>query len=609
MRILHVGKYFAPVPGGMERFLEDLAAAQRRAGHDVQVLVHAEPGQAASGDPSWLLRCPTWFRLVFAPISPAFPFWLQRILRDFRPDVVHLHLPNPSAFWLLLLPTARALPCVVHWHSDVEPSRFRWSLRLLYPHFRILERALLERADLIIATSPQYLDGSVPLREWRHKCRVVPLGVAPERLPEVVEADADDLWPGGGLRLLSIGRLTYYKGFETLLRAVTGMPGVQLVIVGEGEDRPVLERLLTDAGNPPSIQLPGRLDDRTCQRLLASCDIFCLPSRERTEAFGIVLMEAMRYGRPVLASRLPASGVSWLVREGENGYLVAVDDVNAWREALTALAADRDARIRLGAAGYLRYQFDLDITDVAGDIEGLYGRIVAEGSGAPARTQEQGPLIVIPAYNEAASIGQVVGELFARGFADVLVVDDGSDDGTADIAAASGAHVLRPPLHLGAWGAMQTGIRYAVAQGYSGVVTMDADGQHEPEYLPALLARAADADVVIGACPQRGSRMRHLAWAWFRRLTGFSYADLTSGFRYYSRRSCLLLAGEEATLLDYQDIGVLLLLHRAGHRVAEVPVAMNVRQHGPSRIFSSWWVVLRYMLETTLLCAARWRVS
>jgi len=166
--------------------------------------------------------------------------------------------------------------------------------------------------------------------------------------------------------------------------------------------------------------------------------------------------------------------------------------------------------------------------------------------------------------------------------------------------------VLHAPLWQGAWGAIQTGIRYAVRSGYAAVVTMDADGQHEPAHLPQLIEAGHGADVVIAACAARGSRLRHIAWAYFRFLTGFAFEDLTSGFRYYSARACRLLAADEATLLDYQDVGVLLLLRRARLRIAEIPVGMNARKSGASRVFFSWWTVARYMAETSLLCLARW---
>ena len=625
MRILHIGKYFPPARGGMERFLADLAFAQRAAGHEVGVLVHDDGPGARPDDPPWLMRCPVWMRLMFAPISPGFPFWLARAIERFRPEVLHFHMPNLSAFWAMLLPAARRIPWVIHWQSDVELSRR--TLRFAYPHYRIFERALLERAEFIVVTSPQYLEASQPLFPWREKCQIVPLGVDPERLPEVDGAEVAGLWETDGLRLLAVGRLTYYKGFETLLRAVIEDSGKELVVIGEGEERPRLERVLADAGNPPWIRLLGDVDDPTLHRYMASCHVFCLPSRERTEAFGIVIMEAMRYARPLAVSELKGSGVSWVARDGQNAILIPPQDVRAWQAALDALAQSPTRRELLGRLGHARYLREFDISSVQRRIDEVYVHTLKARSGdmipaallngvdadsgedapTPAADRSGRLLIVIPALNEAEDIAAVIEQVRAQGTTDVLVVDDGSTDDTAAVARASGALVLRAPLWQGAWGAIQTGIRHAVRHGYSGVVTMDADGQHEPAYLPQLLEAAErGADVVIAACPSRGSRMRHIAWSYFRFLTGFGFEDLTSGFRFYNARACRLLASEEATLLDYQDIGVLLLLRHARLRIAEIAVAMNPRRHGASRVFSSWWTVGVYMAETSLLCLARW---
>jgi glycosyltransferase involved in cell wall biosynthesis len=627
MRILHIGKYYPPVSGGMERFLADLVEAQRAAGHQVAVLVHDEKRARTHDDPPWLMRCPVWMRLMFAPLSPAFPAWLHRAIRRFSPEVLHLHMPNVSALWALALPSARKIPWVVHWHSDVEPSRFRLSLRLGYPHYFIFERALLERADAIVVTSPPYLEASKALAPWRQKCHVIPLGVAPERLPEVDATAAGRLWQGEGLRILAVGRLAYYKGFDTLVRAVTGEPDRQLAIVGEGEERATLEGVLARAGNPAGIRLLGEVGDAQVHALMASCDVFCLPSRERTEAFGLVLLEAMRYARPLLVSDLPGSGMTWVARNGQNAALVAPEDPDAWRHALRALADSPAKRQLMGRLGYERYVREFGITPVAARITWLYELMLkvsaneaasqeacaaatdadtAEEPLEPALPCRDRLLVVIPALNEADCIGSVVQQARRHANVDVLVVDDGSTDDTAALALLNGAAVMRAPLWQGAWGAIQTGLRYAVRHGYSGVVTMDADGQHEPGYLAELIRAAEHADVVIAACPSRGSAMRHFAWSYFRFLTGFSLDDLTSGFRYYNARACRLLAMEEATLLDYQDIGVLLLLRSAKLRIAEISVAMSPRKSGASRVFSSWWTVGRYMVETSLLCLARW---
>jgi glycosyltransferase involved in cell wall biosynthesis len=217
-------------------------------------------------------------------------------------------------------------------------------------------------------------------------------------------------------------------------------------------------------------------------------------------------------------------------------------------------------------------------------------------------------LVVIPARNEAATIGVVVGEVRQEGSFAILVVNDCSTDHTAARAAEAGAVVLSPILSLGAWGAIQTGLRYAEKHGFGCVVTLDADGQHEGRYLPALLEkiRSGEADVVIGAYPERGSPARRLVWAFFRKLTGFEFADLTSGFRAYNRQAIELLSDEEATLLDYQDVGVLMLLRQAGLRIVEVRVSMRLRANGISRVFCSWSAVFRYLLETGVLCLAHW---
>jgi glycosyltransferase involved in cell wall biosynthesis len=626
MRTLHVGKYYPPVKGGMERFLADLVAAQRRAGDDVAVLVHAAAGSAQGGDPGWLMRCPVWLKLIFAPISPRFPLWLRRAVHRHKPQVIHIHMPNPSAFWALLLPSARAIPWIVHWHSDVEVSKP--AVRLAYPYYRVFERALLERAELIIATSQQYLEASEPLRPWWHKCQVVPLGVDPARLPELRRSQAGGLWRTERLRVLAVGRLTYYKGFETLLRAVLGDSDKELLVAGEGEERSRLEAIIRESRERSDVRLLGEVDDQMLCRLLASCDVFCLPSRERTEAFGIVLIEAMRYGKPLLVSELAGSGVNWVARNGQNALVVPAGNVQAWRAALTTLAHSPAKRDLLGHLGHERYQREFQIDSIERRISRIYDlalRMRAEDLAPPlaslpaaaeasALTHDKATargfpdrlLVVIPALNEAEDIGAVINHVRTHVGIDVLVIDDGSTDETAEVARLCGARVLRAPLWQGAWGAIQTGIRYAVRHGYSGVITMDADGQHEPAYLPQMLEAAKAADVVIAACPSRGSRMRHLAWAYFRSLTGFQLEDLTSGFRYYNARACRLLAGEEATLLDYQDVGVLLLLRHAHFRIAEIPVAMNPRRHGASRVFSSWWTVAVYMAETSLLCLARW---
>jgi hypothetical protein len=216
-------------------------------------------------------------------------------------------------------------------------------------------------------------------------------------------------------------------------------------------------------------------------------------------------------------------------------------------------------------------------------------------------------IVLIPAHNEAATVGSIVAQVRELWRYPVAVIDDCSTDATAQVARAAGATVLPLTIQLGAWGAIQTGLRHALRHGYHTAITLDADGQHEPRGLGALLQplAASEADVAIGAFPERASRARRIAWSYFRWLTGLQLEDITSGFRAYNHAAMTVLASREASLIDYQDVGVLLILRRKGLRTVEVPVSMQSRALGASRVFRSWWIVGKYLLQTSLLCIAR----
>ena len=218
-------------------------------------------------------------------------------------------------------------------------------------------------------------------------------------------------------------------------------------------------------------------------------------------------------------------------------------------------------------------------------------------------------LVVIPAWNEARSIQQVVRSVRQESGLDVLVVDDGSIDETGFLAKAAGARVVFLPMNMGAWTAIQTGFRYALANGYAVVLTMDADGQHFAESIPPLLLELQKNpyDVIVGANPARATRCRQISWSFFRLLTAIELEDFTSGLKAYNQHAMRLLLKPRAHLFDYQDLGALLLMRRFGLNIKEVTVPMQNRLHGHSRVFSNWWHVIRYMLLSTALCISKFR--
>lgn len=216
--------------------------------------------------------------------------------------------------------------------------------------------------------------------------------------------------------------------------------------------------------------------------------------------------------------------------------------------------------------------------------------------------------VIIPALNEAETVAGVVKEALTLGCA-VYVVDDNSADATGRLAAGVGAIVLKLPYTAGAWMAVQAGLLYAKkTEKYDFFVTLDADGQHDPKYIIELLKVREEqgSNVLIGSYPKRGSWCRKLAWRLFTILTRLRIHDLTSGFRLYDQKAVEALLSHEAALLDYQDLGVLLLLRRNGIECCEVPIFMPDRMNGHSRIFDTWHQVGRYIGKTIIWIMADW---
>jgi len=203
------------------------------------------------------------------------------------------------------------------------------------------------------------------------------------------------------------------------------------------------------------------------------------------------------------------------------------------------------------------------------------------------------PLIVIPAFNEAATIGKVLdGVQAVDPGLPVVVIDDGSTDATATIARNAGAIVLRLPFNMGCGVALQTGYKYALREGFDCVVQLDGDGQHEPADIPALLGviQRGEADLAIGSRFTRRSTYRptiarQIGMSLFGllalALTGVRFSDVTSGFRALNHGVLSFFATERYPS-DYPDADVLIMLHRAGFRIKEVPVRMYSRKGGRS---------------------------
>jgi glycosyltransferase involved in cell wall biosynthesis len=388
VKILHVGKYFPPYCGGMETYLRDLMAGLARRNIDNSALVHQSDisfksrheRYNASGRELPVTRAAVWARLLFTPVSPTFPWLLKRAIKQQKPDVLHLHLPNVSAFWALLLPGARNIPWLVQWQSDVLASRHSLGLRLFYALYRPFERAVLEKCAVIICSSPPYLNSSEALAEFRDKCTIVPLGLDPANLAYLNDSveSASGRLDNAPLQVLAIGRLTYYKGFEYLIRAAAEVDNIQVHLVGQGDQESALKTLTAELALEHKVFFHGHLPDEELAGQYANCDCVCLPSIERSEAFGLVLLEAMYWGKPTIASDVPGSGMGWIVDHGVTGLKVSPENTEDLASALLYLEQHRDKIAHLGKNGRDKFDGQFHIDRCAESIAQIYQQILTD---------------------------------------------------------------------------------------------------------------------------------------------------------------------------------------------------------------------------------------
>lgn len=358
--IVHFGKYYFPDAGGIESVTISLARGAAMAGHAVSVVCFEKTPADSEAviDGVQVIRAPIAKLLASQPLG--FKYFLQCFSAAKNADVVHLHVPNMlGALCALFIPAKTRM--LVHWHSDVINKGFLGKL------LRPLESALLRRADSIVATSQVYADASETLAPYRSKITVVPIGVPDAKH----DGDGSQLRPAleaqvsGKKVVLAVGRLVPYKGFNVLIEAAQHLPEDSVVvIVGGGPLQQELRQAVEDGGVKDRVVLAGRLSDAALHALFDRATLYCLPSTYRAEAFGVVLLEAMAYSLPIVASDIPGSGVPWVNQHGVSGLNVPVGDPKALADACNQILASEDLRSRLSQGARERYlaEFTEDVS-------------------------------------------------------------------------------------------------------------------------------------------------------------------------------------------------------------------------------------------------------
>jgi rhamnosyl/mannosyltransferase len=394
MRVLHLGKYYPPVTGGVETVTHQLAEGMTRLGVPSDVLCFNPNGVTAEeawmcqggGRPQDALaqgsRDYTVFRaaapvvVASTPLSPAFARLLTKLAPAY--DILHVHCPNPMATLALRLANPRA-KVVLHWHSDVIRQKyFNKYYRLLLGDW------LAARTDAVIGATPAHVEDSEYAPAFRGKARVIPFCLdpepfAPERVDQVALARLRERF-ARKKAVFSLGRLISYKGFDVLMEAARMLPEGWVVLIGgtgplEGElRRQIVSLKLTDKVVPL-----GKVPQEELSACYHFCRVFCLPSVTRAEMYGMVQLEAMACGRPVVSTRIPGSGVPWVNEHGVTGLTVPPSDPAALAEAILAIDRDQARWEAMAASGLLASRERFAPGVMLSAVGELYEELLADG--------------------------------------------------------------------------------------------------------------------------------------------------------------------------------------------------------------------------------------
>lgn len=274
-------------------------------------------------------------------IAPSMVTRLRRIAKDY--DIIHIHHPDPMAAMALRLSGYKG-KVVLHWHSDILSQKAL--LRFYLP----IQNWLIKRADTIVGTTPVYLAESPYLQGVQEKCRCIPIGIEPVISDSAREQEIRNEYSGRRI-IFSLGRLVEYKGYRYLIEAAKYLDDSFMILIGGGGPlRESLQREIDELGVGRRVKLLGKVPQEDLASYYGACELFCMSSVMKTEAFGIVQIEAMSAGRPVVATKIPESGVSWVNEDGVSGINVAPRDSKAIAKAILTIT-DNEATWKKFSAG------------------------------------------------------------------------------------------------------------------------------------------------------------------------------------------------------------------------------------------------------------------
>lgn len=375
-KVLQAAKWYCPEVGGIETVALAITDAVREKA-DIEVLVCSGTKEKETGynaDGVYVYRAKTLFKLMSTPISLDYLRAFSKMSRDV--DIIQLHAPFPlSDLALLLSRKSRKVKKTLWYHCDVVKQR---KVMLFY---KPLLNWVLKKVDKVYVASRSIAEQSPYLSKYIDKVEVIPFGISSsdylraEKFPIL----SDNLYDKSKVKILFVGRLVYYKGIDVLIEAMSRVDGAELFIIGGGELDEKLKARVTELGISDKVHFMGRLPQRELFAAFSDCDIFVLPSVKRSEAFGLVQLEAMVYGKPVINTSLPTA-VPEVSLHGETGLTVEPGNVDELATAMTTLVNDRELRMKFGSQAKKRCEEEYSLKKMQETLYASYLELTKDGA-------------------------------------------------------------------------------------------------------------------------------------------------------------------------------------------------------------------------------------
>ncbi|HLE07133.1 MAG TPA: glycosyltransferase [archaeon] len=373
MKVLHVGKFYWPVRGGIENHMKVLCEGLIKRGVSVRAVVSNKDGKLVREKINGVevVRLPKIMSVFNQPIFVG----LRKEIEDYGPDLIHIQLPNPLAALKIM---DVKIPIIASYQSDIV-GKPPVATQIL----DFYTKQLLQRSYRILPSSENYAKFSKMLMGFKNKITVVPLSVEIDKFRPIKKAKIKELRESLGISdefiILFVGRLIPYKGVNFLLKALPMMSGnYKIIIVGDGPLMRPLKSLARELSADDRVIFFGEADDDTLPILYEMCDIFVLPSHMRSEAFGIVQMEAMVRRKPVVSCNIPGSGVQWVNKNGESGIVVEPENPKDLADAISRLMYSPVLRKKMGSGGRKRVEKYFDSQKMVKDILDIYKQAVKQ---------------------------------------------------------------------------------------------------------------------------------------------------------------------------------------------------------------------------------------